>query len=79
MRRWWCRCSKSTDRREKSPISYHAPRYLIGPRIYPLYIMIIKIVLPILAVLMVVQFGFSVSRSSLDLTRDRAHPQQIGG
>ena len=47
--------------------SYHAPRYLIGPRIYPLYIMIIKIVLPVLAVLMVVLFGFSVSRSSLDL------------
>jgi hypothetical protein len=60
--------------------SYHAPRYLIGPRIYPLYIKIIKIVLPILAVLMVVQFGFSVSRSSLDLVgMGRILAESVGG
>lgn len=60
--------------------SYHAPRYLIGPRIYPLYIKIIKIVLPILAVLMVVQFGFSVTRSSLDLVgMGRVLAESVGG
>lgn len=60
--------------------SYHAPRYLIGPRVFPLYITIVKIVLPILAVLMVVQFGFSVSRANLDLPGiGRVLAESVGG
>jgi hypothetical protein len=55
----------------KVAASYHAPRYLVGPALYPTFIMVMKIVVTVIAVLAVIQFGFSVARPGLD-------PAQIG-
>jgi hypothetical protein len=52
--------------------TYHAPRYLVGPAVYPTFVMVMKIVLTVIAVLAVIQFGFSAARGG-------ATPVQIGG
>lgn len=48
---------------EKVASSYHGERYLIGPRLFPSFIKVVQIVLPILGVLVLVGVGFSLSRS----------------
>ncbi len=42
--------------------SYHRPRYLVGPALYPTWEMIVRIVLTVLAILAVVGFAFSIAR-----------------
>jgi hypothetical protein len=51
----------------KVAASYQPARYLVGPRLFPTFLTVLKIVLVVIAVLMVVQFGFSTSRPGLDL------------
>ena len=55
----------------KVAATYHAPRYLVGPAVYPTFVMVMKIVLTVIAVLAVIQFGFSAARPG-------ATPEQIG-
>ena len=55
----------------KVAATYHAPRYLVGPAVYPTFIMVMKIVLTVIAVVAVIQFGFSAARPG-------ATPEQIG-
>jgi hypothetical protein len=45
--------------------SYTGPRYLIGPRVYPTFELVTKIVVAVLIPLTLVGFGLSLSRSSL--------------
>lgn len=45
--------------------SYHRPRYLVGPALYPTWEMIVKIVLTVLAVLAVIGFALSIARPGL--------------
>lgn len=37
--------------------SYHRPRYLVGPALYPTWELIVKIVLTVLAVVTVIEIG----------------------
>jgi hypothetical protein len=45
---------------EKVAISYQGERFLIGPRLYPVFIKLIQIALPILGVLALIGLGFSL-------------------
>ncbi len=48
---------------EKVASSYQGERFLIGPRLYPAFIKVLQIVLPIMGVLALVGLGFSLARS----------------
>lgn len=50
---------------EKVAASYQPERYLIGPRLYPAYIKVLQIVLPIIGVLALVGLGFSLGQLKL--------------
>lgn len=50
----------------KVAASYHAPRYLVGPAVYPTFVTVMKIVVTVIAVLAVIQFAFSVARPGVD-------------
>lgn len=45
--------------------SYSGPRYLIGPRLYPTFELVVKIVMAVLFALALAGLAFSLSRSSL--------------
>jgi hypothetical protein len=45
--------------------SYTGPRYLIGPRVYPIFELVTKIVLAVLIAVTLAGLGLSLSRSSL--------------
>ena len=45
--------------------SYTGPRYLIGPRVYPIFELVTKIVVAVLLAVTLVGLGISLSRSSL--------------
>jgi len=49
---------------EKVAASYQPERYLIGPRLYPAYIKVIQIVLPIMGVLALLGLGFSLGEAA---------------
>lgn len=48
---------------EKVAASYQGERSLIGPRLYPAFIKVIQIVLPIMGVLALIGLGFSLGRT----------------
>ena len=48
---------------EKVAASYHPERYLIGPRLYPAFIKVIQIILPIMGVLALLGLGFSLGKA----------------
>ena len=50
---------------EKMAASYLPERYLIGPRLFPLFLMVVKIALPIIIILSALRFGMSVGQSNL--------------
>jgi hypothetical protein len=50
----------------KVAATYHAPRYLVGPAVYPTFVMVMKIVLTVIAVLAVLQFGFTAVRQAFN-------------
>lgn len=52
---------------QKVAQSYGSPRYLIGPRLYPIFMSILKPVLAIIVVVVVIMFGVSVSKPGQDL------------
>jgi len=56
----------------KVAASYHATSYLIGPRLFPIFEMVVKIVLSVLLGVMVLTFGFSVIRSGM------TQPEMVG-
>lgn len=45
---------------EKVAASYQGERYLIGPKLYPAYLQVIKVVLPIIGVLSLIGLGLSL-------------------
>jgi len=47
---------------EKIAVSYQGERFLIGPRLYPTFIKVIQIVLPIMGVLALIGLGVSLAR-----------------
>lgn len=47
--------------------AYGAPRYLVGPALYPTFMAILKPVLAVIAVVVVITFGVSASRGGLTL------------
>ena len=47
---------------DKVAASYQPERYIIGPRLYPAYIKVVQIVLPIMGVLALLGLGFSFGR-----------------
>jgi hypothetical protein len=49
----------------KVAASYHPTPYLIGPRLFPIFEMVVKIVLSVLLGVMVLMFGFTVVRSGM--------------
>jgi len=49
----------------KVAASYHTTPYLIGPRLFPMFEMVVKIVLSVLLGVMVMTFGFTVIRSGM--------------
>jgi len=49
----------------KVAASYHATPYLIGPRLFPIFEMVVKIVLSVLLGVMVLTFGFTAIRSGM--------------
>lgn len=49
----------------KVAASYLPPRYLIGPRLFPLFSMVIKIALLIVLIVGLVQLGVSISQSNI--------------
>jgi hypothetical protein len=51
---------------EKIAASYQPERYIIGPRLYPAYIKVVQIVLPIMGVLALLGLGFSLGRAEVD-------------
>jgi hypothetical protein len=53
----------------KVAASYHAPRYLVGPALYPSYLMLMKIVLGALSIAAVVTFAISAVRPGNSLTQ----------
>ncbi len=55
---------KEYGKPEKVAAPYQGERYLIGPRLYPTYIKVIRIVLPILTVLALIGLGVSLSQHS---------------
>lgn len=50
---------------EKVAAGYQPPRYLIGPRFYPTFLLVVRIVLAVMGVLSVVQLGISVSQPGM--------------
>jgi hypothetical protein len=50
---------------EKMAASYQGEKYLIGPRLYPTFILVLKIVATILVVLASVQFGMGVAQPGM--------------
>jgi len=50
---------------EKIAASYQGKRFLIGPRLFPAFIKVIQIVLPIMGVLGLIGVGFSLGRPKL--------------
>ena len=50
---------------DKMAASYQPERYLIGPRLYPAFINVIKIALPIVLVLAGLGFGLALARSNM--------------
>jgi len=56
----------------KVAASYHPTPYLIGPRLFPIFEMVLKIVLSVLLGVMVLTFGFSVIRSGM------TQPEMVG-
>jgi len=50
---------------EKVAASYQPERYIIGPRLYPAYIKVVQIVLPIMGVLALLGLGFSLGRADM--------------
>ena len=51
----------------KVAASYLPPRYLIGPQLYPTFITVLKIVLTVVVVLVLIQFGLSLARAGQSL------------
>lgn len=49
---------------EKVAASYQPERYVIGPRIYPAYVKVLQIVLPIMGVLALLGLGFSLGQAT---------------
>lgn len=47
---------------EKVAASYQGERYLIGPKLYPVFLRVLQIVLPIVGVLTLIGMGFSLAR-----------------
>jgi hypothetical protein len=45
--------------------TYHATQYLIGPRLYPFFLMVLKIVLSVLTVVLIVTLGIQLGREPL--------------
>lgn len=56
---------KETGKPEKVAAGYAPPRYLIGPRLFPTYLLVVRIVLAVMGVLAVVQLGISLARPAL--------------
>lgn len=54
---------KSYGKPEKVAATYLPPRYLIGPHLYPVFLMTIRIMLLVVFIISLVQFGFSVTLS----------------
>ncbi len=52
---------------QKVAQSYGSPRYLVGPRFYPIFMSILKPVLAVILVVVVIVFGISASRPGQDL------------
>lgn len=53
---------------EKVAASYQPERYIIGPRLYPAYVKVLQIVLPIVGILSLLGLGFSLAQAeSADL------------
>ncbi len=52
---------------EKVAATYHGERYLIGPRLYPLFTLVLKIVLAVLTVLALVGLGIGIGAGSHSL------------
>ncbi len=53
---------------EKVAASYLPPRYLIGPRLYPTFITVLRIALIIVTALAAIGFGISFSQTARDLS-----------
>ena len=51
---------------EKVAASYLPERYIVGPRLYPAYIKVAQIVLPIMGVLALLGLGFSLGRTEMN-------------
>lgn len=56
----------------KVAASYHPTPYLIGPRLFPIFELVVKIVLSVLLGVMVLTFGFTVVRSGM------TQPEMVG-
>lgn len=55
---------KSYGKPEKVAATYQPPRYLIGPRLYPTFLMVVRIMLLVVFILSLVKFGFAVTLSN---------------
>jgi hypothetical protein len=53
---------------EKMAASYLPPRYLIGPRLYPIFWLVLRIVLGIVAIVFVVQLGVTLAATASSFT-----------
>jgi len=52
---------KAYGKPEKVADTYLPPRYLIGPHLYPTFLMVVRIMLLVVFILSLVQFGFAVT------------------
>jgi hypothetical protein len=53
---------------DKVAASYLPPKYLIGPTLYPTFITVLKIVLTVVVVLVLIQFGVALTQTGRDIT-----------
>lgn len=59
---------KAYGKPEKVAQGYQEPRYLIGPRLYPIFWLVVRIVLSVLVILSAVRFGIALaSEPAVDL------------
>jgi hypothetical protein len=54
---------------QKMAANYTAPRYLVGPRLYPFFLMVIKIVASVLVVLGLIKLGFDIGQQGDSIRR----------
>jgi hypothetical protein len=53
---------------EKVAASYQPPRYLIGPNLFPTFLMVVRIVVAVIAVLSAVGIGVSLGKTASDVS-----------